>query len=84
MERVSRLNPGIREPISRELPALRNFVYDYLSPRAIRVAPYVTTASAVRFLIVGHNEACQSWQKARDLGDNNAETYIKKLCLKTI
>ena len=31
-----------------------------------------------------HNEACQSWQKARDLGDNNAETYIKKLCLKTI
>lgn len=30
-----------------------------------------------------HNEACQSWQKARDLGDTNADTYIKKLCIKT-
>ena len=29
------------------------------------------------------NEACQSWQKAIELGDNNAASYIQKLCSKT-
>lgn len=76
MDRVAELRPGIREPISRELPGLRDFVFNYLSPRAVHVAPYVATATAVRYLIIGHMNDADIIKLREYLGPELAEKFV--------
>lgn len=76
MEKVSKLEPGIREPISRELPGLKDFVFNFLSPNAIRVAPYRETATAVRYLIVGHMNDADFSKLEEYLGPQVARKFL--------
>lgn len=76
MERISELKSGIREPISRELPGLRDFAFDYLSPRAIRVAPYIATATAVRYLLIGHMDDTDFLRLEGYLGSEVARKFV--------
>ncbi|MFI5265418.1 MAG: hypothetical protein ACHQT7_01610 [Candidatus Levyibacteriota bacterium] len=76
MEATARLRPGGIRPISRELPGLKSFVYDYLSPYAIRVAPYAATAAAIRYLILGHMNDTDFSKLEDYLGNEMAKKFV--------